>query len=221
METVPLREMRFKQINRIFFALYLLFSAVLIAVYACQRDVYHLAISLGTPLIFPALWLFYKIFHFRRVHQLDFLIVAFTFLAYPLGSCLDLYRMLPGFDKLAHCLSGVFVSLLCLILYYALKPGHRIERKDAGLAMAFMFFGSMAVAGLWEIGEYILSAIVKIDLQRVLTTSVSDSMLDMIVCLIGTVATLPFVKRLCDGRRGLITGAVEAFVEINLKEGNK
>lgn len=221
METIPLREKRFAKINRIFFALYLAFCAILIAVYAIRRDDYHLIISLGTPLVFPALWLFYKMFHFRRVHQLEFLIVAFTFLAYPLGSCLDLYRALPGFDKLAHCLSGVFVSLLCLVLYYALKPGHCIEVKDAALAMAFTFFGSMAVAGLWEIGEYILSAIVKIDLQRVLTTTVSDSMLDMIVCLIGTAFTLPFVKRLCSGKRDILTGAVEAFVEINLKEGCK
>lgn len=221
METIPLREKRFARINRIFFALYLAFCAVLIAVYAIQRDGYHLIISLGTPLVFPALRLFYKAFHFRRIHQLDFLVVAFLFLAYPLGSCLDLYRILPGFDKLAHCLSGVFVSLLCLILYYALKPEHSIEERDAALAMAFTFFGSMAVAGLWEISEYILSAIVKIDLQRVLTTTVSDSMLDMVVCLIGTAATLPFVKRLCSGKRDIVTGAVEAFVEMNLKEEHK
>lgn len=221
METSPLREKRFAKINRIFFALYLAFCAVLIAAYAVRKDGYHLIISLGAPLVLPALALFYKVFGLKRVQQLDFLIVAFTFLAYPLGSCLDLYRILPGFDKAAHCLSGVFVSILCLVLYYALKPGHAIEKSDAALAIAFTFFGSMAVAGLWEISEYVLSGIVKIDLQRVLTTSVSDSMLDMIVCLIGTLVTLPFVKRLCDGKRDILTGAAEAFVELNLKEGSK
>lgn len=217
METVPLREERFARINRVFFSLYLIVCIALIALYAIQSDVYHLFISLGTPLVFPALGLFYKLFRFRRVHQLDFLVAAFTFLAYPLGACLDLYRILPGFDKLAHCLSGVFVSILCLGLYFALKPGHQIENRDAALATAFVFFGSMAVAGLWEIGEYLLSAIVKIDLQRVLTTTVSDSMLDMIVCLIGTLISLPFVKRLCSGQRDVLTGAIDAFVEINLK----
>ena len=80
----------------------------------------------------------------------------------------------------------------------------------------FTFLGSMAVAGLWEIGEYLASMVVGLDLQRVALTGVSDSMQDMIVCMAGTLATLPFVKRLTDGKADLITGAVTAFVEINL-----
>lgn len=210
------REKKFEKINRGCVIFYFLFSFVLIAVYAVQRDGYHLGISLGTLIVPPAICLFYRVFRLKRVRQLDALILAFTFLAYPLGSCLDLYRILPGFDKVAHTLSGVFVSILCLILFYALKPGHRIERQDFPLAAMFTFLGSMAVAGLWEIGEYLASMVVGLDLQRVALTGVSDSMQDMIVCMAGTLATLPFVKRLTDGKADLITGAVTAFVEINL-----
>ena len=216
MENIHQRENRFKQINRIFTAFWYLFSAVLIAMYAARKDAYHLAISLGTLVAPPGLGLLYRLLRLKRVHQMDFLILLFLFLAWPLGACLDFYRILPGFDKITHTLSGVFVGALCLALYYAVKPGHRIERSDAALAMLFTFFGSMAVAGLWEISEYLLSAIVKIDLQRVLATSVSDTILDMIVCLIGTLATLPFVRRLTMGKRDLLTGAVAAFVQINL-----
>ena len=126
--------------------------------------------------------------------------------------------MIPGFDKVAHTLSGVFVSLLCLILFYALKPGHAVEPRDAALAAAFMFLGSMAVAGLWEIGEYLVSLLVGLDLQRVEATGVADSMQDMIVAMVGTLATLPFALRLTRGKRDLLTGAVEAFVELNLKD---
>lgn len=215
METIK-REEKFAKINRACVLVYLLFSLVLIVVYAVQKDGYHLGISLGTLVVPPAMSLFYRLFRLKRVHQLDVLILAFTFLAYPLGSCLDLYRILPGFDKVAHTLSGVFVSLLCLALFYALKPGHRIEGKDAPLAMAFTFMGSMAVAGLWEIGEYLMSMVVGLDLQRVALTGVSDSMQDMIVCMAGTLITLPFVRRLTDGKRDILTGAVAAFVEINL-----
>ena len=48
----------------------------------------------------------------------------------------------------------MFVSTLCLALFLALKPDHEIRRKECALAAAFVFFGSMAVAGLWEICEY-------------------------------------------------------------------
>ena len=211
------REARFAKVNRIFLAFYYLFSAVLIVVYAIRKDGYHLGISIGTLAIPPALALFYRITRLKRVHQLDFLILAFTFLAYPLGSCLDFYRILPGFDKVAHTLSGVFVSVLCLVLYYFLKPGHAVEARDATLAMVFTFFGSMAVAGLWEIAEYLISFVVGLDLQRVAATGVADSMQDMIVCMIGTLVTLPFVHRLCHGKTDPLTGAVSAFVELNLK----
>ena len=211
------REARFAKVNRIFLAFYYLFSAVLIVVYAIRKDGYHLGISIGTLAIPPALALFYRITRLKRVHQLDFLILAFTFLAYPLGSCLDFYRILPGFDKVAHTLSGVFVSVLCLVLYYFLKPGHAVEARDAALAMVFTFFGSMAVAGLWEIAEYLISFVVGLDLQRVAATGVADSMQDMIVCMIGTLVTLPFVHRLCHGKTDPLTGAVSTFVELNLK----
>ena len=217
MNTISEREARFQKVNRAFVVFYYLFSAVLIVVYAVQKDGYHLGISLGTLVVPPAIALFYRIFRLKTVHQLNFLVLAFTFLAYPLGSCLDFYRILPGFDKVAHTLSGVFVSLLCLVLYYALKPGHEIARRDAGLAMAFTFFGSMAVAGLWEVGEYLISFVVGLDLQRVEATGVADSMQDMIVAMLGTFATLPFAHRLAAGKRDLITGAVDAFVALNLK----
>lgn len=216
MTEIERREQRYECINRVFIALYYLMSATLIVVYAIRKDSYHLGISLGTLVVPPALALFYRLMHWKPVHQLNFLVLAFTVLAYPLGSCVDFYRIIPGFDKVAHTLSGVFVSILCLTLYCALKEGHRVTTSDAVLAMVFTFFGSMAVAGLWEIGEYLASGLVGLDLQRVEATGVSDSMQDMIVCMIGTLATLPSVSRLAKGHPDLLTGAVEAFIQKNL-----
>ncbi len=216
-EIVSVREKKFAKINRVCIIAYYAIMLVLIVRYAIQKDTYHLGTSLGTLAIPVAIWLFYKITRLKSVEQLNFMILTYTFLAYPLGTCLDVYRIIQGFDKVAHGLSGVFVSVICLILFYALKPGHTIEPKDAPLAIVFTFMGSMAVAGLWEIGEYTISLIVRMDLQKVEATGVADSMQDMIVCMAGTIATLPFVKRLTDGRQDIITGSVTAFVELNMK----
>lgn len=210
------REAKFRQINRVFRWVYVSFGVALIVVYAFQRDAYHLGISLGVPLVPAALALIYRVLRVRPVQQISFSVLAFVFLSYPLGCCVDFYRLVPGFDKLAHTLSGVFVSQLALALYYALKPGHRIEQKDGRLALAFMFLGSMAVAGMWEIAEYFLNLLTGLDVQRVLTTGVSDTVQDMIVCMLGTLATLPFAAQMCRGGHNLVTGGVQAFVEINL-----
>ena len=217
MDYIVIRGKKAKRLYREMSVFYCLFNAALLVLYAVKRDAYHFSVSIGTfaiPLLLELVW---KLPFLHRVWQIDCLILGFVFIAYPLGSCLDLYLLLPGFDKAAHTLSGTFVSLLALILYYALKPGHQIERRDATLAAAFMFFASMAVAGLWEINEYLLSGVVGRDLQRVALTGVADSMHDMIACLAGTVAVIPIALRLCAGKTGVLSNAVRDAIALNFQ----
>ena len=216
MNRINRTEARYALVNRIFFPLYLLLCAVLAAVYALKRDGYHLGISLGALAIPIAMALFYRLTGLKVVHQIDFIILAFTLIAYPLGSCLDFYARFPGYDKLMHMLSGAFVSVLCILLYCALKPGHRIGRGDFALALLFTFFGSMAVAGLWELAEYAINLVTGRDVQHVLDTGVGDTMQDMLVCMIGTIATLPLLRPLSQGRQTRFTAPIDAFLERNL-----
>ena len=216
MNRIDQTEARCARVNRIFFPLYLLLCAGMALVYALRRDGYHLGISLGALAIPVALLLFYRLTGLKLVHQIDFLILAFTLIAYPLGSCLDFYARFPGYDKLIHMLSGAFVSVLCILLYCALKPGHRIGRGDVCLAVLFTFFGSMAVAGLWELAEYGINLVTGRDVQHVLDTGVGDTMQDMLVCMIGTLATLPLLRPLSQGRQTRFTAPIDAFLERNL-----
>ena len=209
-------EARYARVNRIFFPFYLLLCAGMSVLYALKRDGYHLGISLGALAIPVALLLFYRLTGLKLVHQLDFIILAFTLIAYPLGSCLDFYARFPGYDKLMHMLSGAFVSVLCILLYCALKPERRIGRGDFWLALLFTFFGSMAVAGLWELAEYAINLVTGRDVQHVLDTGVGDTMQDMLVCMIGTIATLPLLRPLSQGRQTRFTAPIDAFLERNL-----
>lgn len=193
-------ERRFHRINRAFYPFYFAFNLACALYYGVRWDAYHFGIALGTLLI-PALpELFYRLFRLRRVEQLNFCVLAFSFLGYTLGAVVDLYQRIDGFDKLVHTLSGLFVSMLCLCVYCAARPGKKPEADERLLAMLFVFFGSMAVAGLWEICEYAVHAITGRDVQRVLLTGVDDTMQDMIACLVGTLIYLPQVSRFCQGR---------------------
>ena len=49
----------------------------------------------------------------------------------------------------------------------------------------------MAIAGLWEIGEYLISLFFLVT-HSVAETGVSDTMQDFIVCMIGALLWLPF-----------------------------
>lgn len=215
MNTLKVREAKFHRIYRFCVAIWYAMSAIMTAVYAAKADAYHLGISLGTFVVPPFIALFHRLLRLRPSWQLNTLALIFLFIAYPLGACVDFYRIVPHFDKLAHTLSGVFVSVVCIALYCALTPAHRIGPGDMYLALTFTFFGSMAVAGMWELGEYALSAIVKMDLQRVAATGVADSMNDMLVCMAGTIAALPTVARLAGDRCGALASPIRAFVEAN------
>jgi len=217
MKNTALREDRYHKLYRSCTLIYQFICIAMIVFYAVRRDVYHLSISIATPLVPLGIHLFYRLFRLRPVRQIDLMALGFIFLAWPLGSCIDLYRTLPGFDKITHCLSGVFVSVLCIILFYFCKPGRRIGAEDRALLLMFVFFGSMAVAGLWEVGEYFVHLLTGIDVQRVASTGVADSMQDILVCLVGTAAALPIASSLCRGRRNLMTSGVADFIEINLQ----
>ncbi len=212
------RQQRARAVYRGIASFYCLLCISLVILYAIRHDAYHLSVSLGAlafPIALPLVW---KLPFLKRVWSLDCLILGFVFLAYPLGSCVDLFYWLPGYDKVAHTLSGTFVSLLALILYYCLKPGHAIGRRDKALATAFMILASIAVAGLWEIGEYALAGVVGRDLQRVAATGVADSMQDMIVCTLGTIAAIPVSLRLSDGKKGVLSNMVKDTICLHFGE---
>lgn len=211
MDSINPYEARFQSINRIFVPVYVLMGLAAALLYGLKGDFYHCPLALGTLLVPVGLSLFYRLFRLRRVHQLDFWVLIFATLAYMLGSVAELYLALPGYDKLAHMLSGVFVGMLCLCLLRAVRPGRELNPEDTALALLFVFFGSMAVAGLWEVGEYYVYRITGRDVQRVAATGVNDTMQDMIVCLVGTLAYLPQVSAYCRGKRGVMNSLPDAF----------
>lgn len=215
MDELLLRERCFVRAHRYFRIFYCALSCALALVYALRSDAYHFFSTLGTLAVPLGLWLFYRLTRLRPVRQLDLYILAFALLAYTLGTCLDLYRLWPGYDKLVHGLSGVLTSTLCIALFLGLRPNHRLAPDELALAMLFTFFGSMAVAGLWEISEYGVWLATGRDVQHVLDTGVADTMQDMIVCMLGTLATLPALARMARGRFGFIGGAAQTFAHFN------
>ncbi len=210
------REAKFSKINRVFFPAYAVLCAGAAIYYGVRMDWYHFPLSL-LAMTMPLLIVFaFRLVHARRSSQLDFMILLFILLAYPFGSILEFFQLIPHYDKFCHTLSGAFVSMLALALFLMVCPGHRVTRENLALALLFVFFASMAVAGLWEISEYFVHAITGRDVQRVALTGVDDTMQDMIVCMIGTLAYLPAIVRLGHGRSNVFTGPAEAFAAKNL-----
>ena len=209
------REAKFEKINRWFFPAYVLLCLGAAVYYGVRRDMYHFPLSLLAAAMPALMALFFLVLRLRRSAQMDFMILLFILLAFPCGSVLEFFQLIPHYDKICHTLSGAFVSMLALALFLTVCPEGRLTRRNRLLAVLFVFFASMAVAGLWEICEYFVHLITGRDVQRVALTGVSDTMQDMIVCMIGTIAYLPAVSRLGKGKSSVWTGPAEGFAEKN------
>jgi hypothetical protein len=183
---------------------------------ATGNDAHQRLMALGSLLLIPLIWGAYALFGLERGYQLEVWIYGFAFLSFTLGGCAEFYTKIQGFDKIMHALSGAFVTLMALALYLYLERARPIEQQSALTATLFVFFASMAVAALFEIGEYILAPIVGRDLQHVAGTGVTDTMTDMMVCLAGTLIALPFVARFFRGGHDPFTSAAAAFLYKNL-----
>lgn len=179
------KEKHFQLAARIVMILFLLINVALGIYYVTLGKVYNFTLLFCAVLLPVLLKILYRILKFQRVYQLDILIYLFFFTLYTIGLATNGYHYIPYYDKFAHTFSGVFTSYLALILFYVLKPVKKIEKSDFSLVSVFTLAVAVAVAGIWEIAEYITGLICGTDPQNVLTTGVADTMWDIIVCAFG------------------------------------
>lgn len=114
------------------------------------------------------------------------------------------------------------MSGLALAFYRMPESDHSKQGENPVTAFFFVFFGSMAVAGLFELCEFTIAPIMGRDLQLVMDTGVADTMMDMFVCLLGTLVMMWLMWRQRKGKYDPFTGAAEAFAQHNpIRAGHK
>lgn len=197
---------------RVMQLIYLMSGLYLAARGIALGSAYTFFLSLATLLVFPALSLGWRLLKCRPCDAMEFYVLLFSYLGFTLGGAAELYTYLPGYDKIIHCLSGIFVSFLALALFLALDQDPIKSAKKPALPALFVFFTAMAVAGLFEIGEYLVAPLVGRDLQNVLATGVGDTMQDMLVCMVGALSFLPAVMGINRKKPGLLVRAVHLFL---------
>ena len=164
---------------------FILFGLVMAVYNFFNSTLYYVLLSAVSILFaFIPAWV-YKIFRLKPVYSLTFLSDLFCILAFTVGMVFHGYTTLPGFDKFVHTLSGVFFALVGLALYYILKPDRAMRKSDGPQVIVFSVSFAMLIAVVWEIFEFAINLVLHNDPQKVLETGVNDTMLDMIVCLVG------------------------------------
>ncbi len=124
-----------------------------------------------------------KIFKAKLSDSLEFVYILFIILAQLLGSSLNFYNKIWWYDIFAHFLSGIFVTILALVVMKWFKG---YDGKNKYFNILFILSFSLMVASLWEFLEFGADTILNMNVQHSIETGVKDTMEDMLVAFLGT-----------------------------------
>lgn len=112
------------------------------------------------------------------------LLVALSLYLHVAGGVRGFYEIYyPYYDKVAHLISGITVSVLAFVAVLLLDRFSRLNLSRR-MIVGFVIIFAMAMEGFWEIYEWTFDTFLGTTLQH----GLDDTMLDMIFVLVGAVA---------------------------------
>lgn len=172
-----------------------------------QKTYFYAVMALGGLLLGPVLILFWRILRLEPSYTLNLMIAVFFILLYTIGVALQGYNI-PYYDKFCHTLSGTVTAFGGLLLFLLIKPEKTFTHRELPLGTVFSFLTAAAIAGIWEICEYVISLIFHNDPQRVVLSGVEDTMIDMVVCIVGALLYCAYIclafRKNADPFRGIL-----------------
>ncbi|MGN1062433.1 MAG: DUF2238 domain-containing protein [Candidatus Scatosoma sp.] len=178
-------------------------NAIVIIVLACTgifaanaKTYFMLAVSLiifWAPILFEII---FKIrFNFTVLLSFDIFVVC----ALHIGSIWDVYSLGFYFDKVVHFASGVIAALIAYSIFTASKN----NSLSPLWTFILVFAVSMAIGGIWEIGEFTVDGIFGDNSQQYMgfteRMALMDTMTDLICdcagAIVGSIGALMLLKR--------------------------
>lgn len=110
------------------------------------------------------------------------LLIAFLLYLHVAGEIQGYYLLYyPYYDKIAHLIAGITVSILAFVIVLLLDRFSRLN-LSRWMIVGFIIITAMAMEGFWEIYEWTFDTFLGTNLQH----GLDDTMLDMIFVLIGS-----------------------------------
>ena len=157
----------------------------------CIKKYNYSAICAGCIVINFILNLLNKKFTYLFNDALVILLELFVLFSLVLGTSYGGYKI-NHYDDVLHICSGVIGSVIAYIiinLYTNKEIRENIKTVFFGI---FIFMFCVAIGNLWEVLEFVLDVMFKINCQA---GGLNDTMVDMIDGIIGAIISLPFLLR--------------------------
>ncbi|GAA0077529.1 hypothetical protein UT300005_19070 [Clostridium sp. CTA-5] len=198
------KKMTYDQIITILVAIYLVLHSIVNVVFYDGNKVGRIA------LIFIAIIAMKIIFSFtfmKRSKIMYILGLIFIIMSIYLGNVLNIYTYITYYDKILHLASGIILGIVgfAIYIYFEYKEKNKLNAK---FAVIFTFIFAIAMAGAWEIWEFLTDQIFGLTSQN---NSLLDTMTDIICGTVGGVLILPLIYMHTKGNK-------IKFLEVVIKE---
>ena len=120
--------------------------------------------------------IFFKVIKVKLSNSTDFIIQLFIFACLFLGKMYGVYEMLPWWDSFVHFISGILLGIGSLLLAKSQIKEETFNKLPAIFMATYVFLCSTAVAGLWEVWEFVGDRLFGFNSQL---NSLMDTMIDI------------------------------------------
>lgn len=171
-------------------------------------------VALLTPFLIPLL---FRLCSWKMTWEVRIVNLVFVYFASLIGSCFHWYQ-LPYFDKILHFSSGLFGTILAVLLFCSIKQQKKIiQKQDHAIFLIFINAVNMSIALLWEFFEYLMLVLFNNDAINHYTTGVHDSITDMLCATIaGLFITFLVIRYYRNGKSNFFIQLYENMYDTNI-----
>lgn len=169
-----------KLINKVVTSIILLVSFIYLVIYIKEKNIAEILTCIS---VIPIL-LVLKLLKNNINEYIKFIYLIYVFLLLVLGAIMNLYKIFYYYDSITHFIFGFLSSIIALLI---LKVFNKYDKKNYIFNIIFMISITLAFASIWEIFEFNNSIIFNMDVQKVLTSGVADTMKDIILSFLASI----------------------------------
>lgn len=107
-----------------------------------------------------------------------------------LGCLFNLYNIITFYDDIAHFINGIVSSIfICFIL-----KKYKAFNNPIFIIISIIMI-TLGISALWELFEYFTSILFNLDIQHVIDTGVTDTIIDILMSFIASIMfSLYYIK---------------------------
>lgn len=176
-------------------------------------------VALITPILVPFA---FRLLKWNMTFEVKVVNIIFMLFASVMGSCFHWYRF-PYFDKVLHFSSGLFGTIVAILLFCIIKQQKKItDKQDYSIFLIFINAVNMCIALLWEFYEYAMLVLFNNDAINHFTTGVHDSITDMMCATVaGLLITVLVYRYNTTGKSNFFIRLYETMYDENIAKKRK